>query len=353
MAACRRAASHGHGGVGYAHCVKPDGVNYLNSALMLLSLWAAFVLPFELFLFSYAVLGPLHYLTEISWLSDRGFFTQRKHDWVPLVAICVVLLLGQQAVLGDLHVRPIAKVNADLGLAALGVGLILALLKSWRSRAVAALALLVLVVLLHGAPATVLIFGMYLPTIVHVCLFTGAFILFGALKARSASGYLSLAIFIGCIAVVLGVTPEAVQPASEPVVKTYKSFAVLNAAIARTLGAPFSGYADVFTSAMGVRVMRFIAFAYTYHYLNWFSKTSIIGWHKVPKARVAGIVVVWLVSLALFRADYLLGVKWLYLLSFMHVVLEFPLNHLSFVGIGKELTARVRSTGAVSRSTPS
>ena len=47
-------------------------VNYLNIGLMIVSAIAAFILPFELFLFAYAVLGPLHYLTESSWLQDRG-----------------------------------------------------------------------------------------------------------------------------------------------------------------------------------------------------------------------------------------------------------------------------------------
>ena len=54
------------------------GVNYLNAGLMVLSAGLAFILPFELFLFAYAVLGPLHYLTQISWLHDRGYHTKRK-----------------------------------------------------------------------------------------------------------------------------------------------------------------------------------------------------------------------------------------------------------------------------------
>jgi hypothetical protein len=36
--------------------------------------------------------------------------------------------------------------------------------------------------------------------------------------------------------------------------------------------------------------MRLIAFAYQYHYLNWFSKTSIIKWHEVTRARAATIL---------------------------------------------------------------
>ena len=35
-------------------------LNLLNIGLMIFSTVVAFILPFELFLFSYAVLGPLH-----------------------------------------------------------------------------------------------------------------------------------------------------------------------------------------------------------------------------------------------------------------------------------------------------
>ena len=48
-----------------------DKINYLNIGLMMISVVVAFFVPFELFLFSYAVLGPAHYLTEISWLHER------------------------------------------------------------------------------------------------------------------------------------------------------------------------------------------------------------------------------------------------------------------------------------------
>ena len=54
------------------------GINLTNIALMLLSTVIAFIIPFKLFLFVYAVLGPLHYLTEISWLDKRNFFIKQK-----------------------------------------------------------------------------------------------------------------------------------------------------------------------------------------------------------------------------------------------------------------------------------
>ena len=342
--------------------MKADGVNHLNTGLMLLSLAAAFVLPFELFLFAYAVLGPLHYLTEISWLSERGFFTQKKSDWILLATVCLCVLLGQRVILGDFHVPLFRVLNPELVLGALGLALILATVKGSVERALSVLALIALIVSIHGLPARVLIFGLYVPTLVHVILFTGAFILFGALKTKSVAGYLSFAVFIACLVTALAVTPAAVRPAtSDLVMMSYRSFAPVNVSLAHNLGFvsefqpapavdsmfhPFGSFTDIYNSAAGVRVMRCIAFAYTYHYLNWFSKTSIIGWHKVPKARIAIMVAIWVASIALFVFDYMTGVKWLYFLSFLHVMLEFPLNHLSFIGIGKELVARVSRTAS-------
>ena len=46
----------------------------IHAGLLLASLALAYVLPFELLLLSYAILGPAHYFTEISWLHDRRYF---------------------------------------------------------------------------------------------------------------------------------------------------------------------------------------------------------------------------------------------------------------------------------------
>ena len=50
----------------------------VHLGLMLLALAIAYALPFELLLLSYAILGPVHYLTEISWLHDRRYFLPVK-----------------------------------------------------------------------------------------------------------------------------------------------------------------------------------------------------------------------------------------------------------------------------------
>jgi len=79
-------------------------------------------------------------------------------------------------------------------------------------------------------------------------------------------------------------------------------------------------------SNIGLQIQSLIAFAYTYHYLNWFSKTSIIKWHKIDRRKLIAIIVIWLTSLGLYYYDYKVGLAILYFISVLHVILEFPLN---------------------------
>jgi hypothetical protein len=88
-------------------------------------------------------------------------------------------------------------------------------------------------------------------------------------------------------------------------------------------------------------VQRFIAFAYTYHYLNWYSKTEIIKWHKVPLKWLVVSVAIWMASIALYIYDFRTGLVALFFLSLLHVFLEFPLNFRSIVGIKEELKNKI------------
>ncbi len=90
-----------------------NSVEYLNIGLMILALVVATIVPFELFLISYAVLGPLHYLTEISWLHDRKFFTPRKADWALLVFCGLLATLGNDSVLGEHGIRWLDGIHLD------------------------------------------------------------------------------------------------------------------------------------------------------------------------------------------------------------------------------------------------
>ena len=68
-------------------------VDYLNIALIFISLLLAVLLPFRLFIFGYAILGPLHYFTEINWLQSKNYFVkQRNWVWVPVLFSFLILL---------------------------------------------------------------------------------------------------------------------------------------------------------------------------------------------------------------------------------------------------------------------
>src|ERR1700733_6802233 len=70
-----------------------DHLNYYNIAAMLAASCLAVVMPFELVLLSYAILGPGHYLTEISWLNGRQFFTPKKYDIFIIIAVAAIAFL--------------------------------------------------------------------------------------------------------------------------------------------------------------------------------------------------------------------------------------------------------------------
>jgi len=314
-------------------------INYLNAVLMVASCAVAYVVPFELFLIAYAVLGPLHYLTEISWLHKRKYFLPRAYDWTALAVLSVV---GGVAI-GLLHTGPIAASGNHMTLLAFVVAAILAFAPKARFRIIVMAGLVILLFALGQLPGAVILFLTLLPTLVHVFVFTAAFILLGSLKSRSVSGYLTLVVFAACAVSFFVYRPDSSQYAvSLATIDRYRPFVRMNIDLTRVLGMPPYPLRETFVSDTSIVVMRFIAFAYTYHYLNWFSKTSIIGWHEVSKTRLVVLGVVWLLSVGLYAVDYVLGLQWLFVLSLAHVYLEFPLNHRSFVGIGKELRVRLR-----------
>jgi hypothetical protein len=318
-------------------------LNLLNIALMIGACVAAFLFPFELFLLAYAVLGPLHYLTQISWLHTRGYFTNGRRDAVVLVAAAVALLL----------LRFVLPLDDATGLATAVVlmtfagALAFVLATTPVVKAVVIGGALLVAAWVSGMDAAQTLFLTFVPTIIHVFVFTAAFILYGALRGRSVSGIASLAVFVACAVSFFVYRPAAAGYLPSAYVRdTYALFADLNVELATWLRLPsLAAPDDVYRSTTGLALMRFIAFAYTYHYLNWFSKTSIIQWHRIPPLWSAVNVALWLGALGLYAWDYRIGMLVLFALSWLHVLLEFPLDHRTFVGIGHELGTLLRSGG--------
>ena len=69
--------------------MKSKTIDHINIWLLIFSFAIAIYLPFELFLFSYAFLGPLHYLTEINWLDDKTYFLKSKNKIFIVFAIII------------------------------------------------------------------------------------------------------------------------------------------------------------------------------------------------------------------------------------------------------------------------
>ena len=309
-------------------------IDIANIALMLISCVAAFVVPFELFLFSYAVLGPLHYLTEISWLHKRQYFASGKNDYIFLAVLGVLLFLF------NFIFTEFQGITNVLIFVAFLFALSSVLFKEFLYKFIFICAAFVVGAVIKNAPPFIFLFGIFLPTLIHVFLFTGLFILYGALKNKSSTGIASLVIFAGCAISFFvfypqfgfyQVTTYAQNALSE------SGFIVLNKSILQLFKLGEYTRETVFQSNVGLSIMRFIAFAYTYHYLNWFSKTQVIKWHEVPKQQLIIVLGLWLFSVTLYAYNYYVGLVTLYLLSMLHVLLEFPLNYRTFIGIGEEL----------------
>jgi hypothetical protein len=167
--------------------------------------------------------------------------------------------------------------------------------------------------------------------------------LFGAIKSKSTPGYIGVAL-LALIPVIITfgkINPDQYilsQNTQDNFIAS--GFQSLNFSLANLLN---SSKHESFSllSLLGIKIQIFIAFAYTYHYLNWFSKTSIIGWHKgTSKTRLGIIAAIWVASISFYLYDYRTGIIVLFFLSFLHVFLEFPLNIVSVKGIADSLTKK-------------
>jgi hypothetical protein len=302
-----------------------DRINYVNIVLMLASCALAYLFPFHLLFFSYAVLGPAHYLTQISWMHDRRYFAAGRA--LPYIFVIVTLLA---------IILP-GRLQAIVLLGALFIALVAVLpLSGLQKTVLTALAIAAAAMMSHNQEA-MLFATIMLPTVVHIFIFTSAFVLAGALKGHSKSGYASLGVLWLCAASFMFVPQSWYTPGVLPTHAAVAFFIPVSDHMLALLGMESSLRA---TTAL----FAFLSFAYTYHYLNWFSKTRIIAWHKIPRARMWGIAACYLAALAVYFHDYVQGFYLLLFLSLLHVVLEFPLNWRVFGTIGTLLTRNLKHT---------
>lgn len=327
--------------------------DWLNVGLLLLSLLMAFVLPFSLFLFSYAVLGPLHYITEINWLHQKDYFTAHK-QWIWLfVIIGLTISFPPIAHLSwfDLASKPnwlnsfvnqIVYVSDILLLSLLLLAVGLLFLKKNGQIALFFVASLILSkLIIQYIFHSFIMVGVFLPTIVHVYVFTLIFMLLGALNTKSTPAYLGLVIMVlSPIAIALVTVSSNFYAAIEPfkALELSQNFRFVNV-IAKMFNAAENGRI-VSMSEVGLKIQTFVAFCYTYHYLNWFGKVSTIGWRKsLTTKKMMVIVLIWIGAVALFLYDYSTAYLALFFMALLHIVLEFPLNVLSIKTVWSKLSS--------------
>ena len=262
-------------------------VDFINVVLIIVSLLLSFLLPFSLFLFSYAVLGPLHYMTEINWLNEKNYFIKNRR-WIwffislsLLVSIPVIFNLS----VFSLHSQPEVIRNLILGIAAqtdlilltmilFAVGVVF--LKKWTHVVLfLVLSLFLSKLITRYVLGSYILVGIFLPTIIHVYLFTFFFMLLGALNSNSRVGWIGLLLLGLCPVIIMF---SEINPALYTITESGKSISTAqNFRFTNYIAGYFNASANeriISLSATGIKIQTFVAFCYTYHYLNWFSKVS-------------------------------------------------------------------------------
>jgi len=318
-------------------------IDKINFGLIIVSFLLACMLPFELFLFGYAVLGPLHYLTETNWIIDKNYFVANNY-WKYLVAFgalvysvpYIVSLPFVKNVLNDLTVQLLtvklsSYTNGIMFLVFINALVFLFTNKNkalWISLCIT----LLISIFAFTSEIYILINGLLLPTIIHVYAFTLLFMIYGLKKKKSPIGKLNIVLMLLLPSLLFFIDTDIFSYRFSDIVKeTYmeNNFHYLNANLAKLIGV-YDDLKFFFYEKVDLKIQIFIAFAYIYHYLNWFSKTTIIGWHKeLTTKKSVGITLVWISILSCYVYNYRLGLVVSIFLSVLHVMLEFPLNMIT------------------------
>ncbi len=290
--------------------------------LMLSALALTYLVPFELLLLAYVVLGPAHYATEISWLHDRKYFLPQRGVALGLAAVAVAAAIID---------------NATWFGFVMWTAFVVCVLMAAATTAMQTMLLFIgalgLTALMLSQGASLAVLGILLPTLIHVSLFTLVFMVLGAYRSGQKVQWVLIGIYLAAIALILAMPPTAATlvPSFAKAANDY--FANVAPALGRLFGIP--------GLSLDNRLVALLAFVYTYHYLNWFIKAEVIRWNQMSASRLAIVVSASAASTALYFYDYAFGFTVLLALSLVHIVLEFPLNGLALRQLGAAVGASV------------
>lgn len=318
-------------------------IDKINLGLIIVSFLLACMLPFELFLFSYAVLGPLHYLTETNWIIDKKYFVANNY-WKYLVLFGALVysipyIVSLPFVKNILNETAVQLLTVKLSNYTNGIMFFvfinaLVFLFTNKNKALWISLFITLIVSVFTLTSDIytLINGLLLPTIIHVYLFTILFMIYGMQKTKNKIGKLNVCLMILLPLLLICIDTDIFSYHFSDTVKeiyVQNNFHYLNANLSKMLGV-YDDLKFFFYEKIDLKIQIFIAFVYIYHYLNWFSKTTIIGWHKqLTTKKSIVIIVVWVSILICYLYSYRLGLVVSIFLSVIHVMLEFPLNMIT------------------------
>ena len=287
----------------------------IHLGLMLFAFAAAYLVPFELLLLAYVVLGPAHYCTEISWLHDRSYFLPHRGIAAALALVAIAAALIDNA--------------SWFGFAMWAALVACAMLAATTSAAEGMLIFMVAMALsaiMVSSGSSLAVIGILIPTLIHVSLFTLVFMTLGAWRSRSRAQALLVGVYLVAIAVILLVPPTAEIRIASFAKAATDYFGNVGPALSRLFGIP--------GLKLDTRLTSLLAFVYTYHYLNWFIKADVIRWADISRGRLVLVIAASASSTALYFYDYAFGFTFLLALSLVHILLEFPLDSLALRQLG-------------------
>lgn len=311
-------------------------IDVLNIGLVLLSAILAILYPIQTFILSFSILGPLHYLTEINWLHDKKLIPSvNKSVWIIsslLISFFIVFPHILVFILPCLVTNPILIFINEWNNLLLFLSLILAIAFLYSSKKNILIITIITVFIgfiINDIALFSILFGTLTPTLIHVYFFTLLFMWHGAKLSKGKTGYYPL-ILAAAFPIFLFLYP--IQPESyffEPFWKgiyldqqLYKFPQNFSYIIGKS---DFSTF--YFYHPLELKLMIFVAFSYLYHYLNWFSKTSIIQWNEsINFKKMIAISSIWGLILVAYFIDFKLGFIISIFFSYLHVIMEFPLN---------------------------
>ena len=306
-----------------------QGQHFANFVALLVSGVAATLAPLQVFLFAYAFIGPLHYLTEIAWLKKKGFYSDARAGLLSspaYVGIATILCFGAST---DFYL------HHGVGGYTVGILVLLALCTRIRDLRIVLALLATGLLFKYFVHGFVLFIGVLLPTIVHVYFFTLLFMVSGLIrekaretvreKRRPLLAWLNPLLLAGAPVFLLLLHAHYPSP-GQYWINAEAGFADLHGYLVGLLGSNLHPAASILANPAAAAVLRLLAFIYLFHYLNWFAKTELLQWHRVSRRSWTTIVALYALAVGCYLWNFVIGFYVLNFLSLLHVFLEFPLN---------------------------